>query len=372
MTKANSLFSIADHAFMKMALDLSRRGLGKTSPNPSVGCVIVKNDHIIGRGCTSDGGRPHGEINALSQAKNVNGATVYVTLEPCAHHGNTPPCAEALVSAGVSKVIVATGDPDSRVSGKGVDILKNSGIAVLEGLLKEEADLINQGFLLKVTDKRPLITVKIASSNDGKIAKNEGEQTWVTGPEARLRGHLYRANHDAILVGINTVLIDDPMLDCRIPGLSSQSPIRIVLDSQLRILENSKICETAKDIETWVMTLNQDKEKILRLETKGITVIKVEENDEGQTSLTHIMEVLARRGITRVLSEGGAMVNASLIKAGLVDRIIWLKSSESIGATGVNALYDIPITELNRYLNLNLYDEGKVGEDIWLEYITTH
>lgn len=371
MTKVNSKFSQNDYAYMKMALDLSKRGLGKTSPNPSVGCVIVKNDHIIGRGWTSDGGRPHGEINALSNAKDTNGATVYVSLEPCAHYGNTPPCAEALVEAGISKVFVATGDPDTRVSGKGIAILKNAGIEVIEGLLKKDADLINQGFFLKVTDKKPLITVKLATSDDGMIAKVEGEQSWVTGPEARMRGHLYRASHDAILVGINTVLIDDPMLDCRIPGLSSHSPVRIILDSQLRILANSKICETAKDIETWVMTLNQDQEKISRLEAKGITVIKVEENEEGRTSLKNVMEVLARRGITRVLSEGGGMVNASLFKANLVDRIIWFKSSESIGATGVNALYDIPITELDRYLNLTLCDEGKVGEDIWQEFITT-
>lgn len=370
MTQANTLFSQADHAYMKMALGLSRRGLGKTSPNPSVGCVIVRNNHIIGRGWTSDGGRPHGEINALLQAKDARNTTVYVTLEPCAHHGNTPPCAEALVEAGVSKVIVATGDPDSRVSGKGIKILQDAGVAVLQGLLQVEANLINQGFLLKTTEKRPLVTIKIASSKDGKIAKLKGQQNWITGPEARMRGHLYRANHDAIMVGINTVLIDDPMLDCRIPGLLAQSPIRIILDSHLRILSNSKICETANKIDTWVMTLSQDVEKTARLKAKGIAVIKVDANDEGKILLNHVMEVLAKRGITRLLSEGGAKVNASFVKAGLVDRIIWFKSAESIGATGVNALYDIPITELDQYLSLSPIDEGKSGKDSWQEFIT--
>jgi diaminohydroxyphosphoribosylaminopyrimidine deaminase/5-amino-6-(5-phosphoribosylamino)uracil reductase len=370
MTKAKLKFSKQDNAYMKMALDLSRRGLGRTSPNPSVGCVIVKDGHVIGRGWTSDGGRPHGEINALQQENDVRNATVYVTLEPCAHHGNTPPCAEALVEAGVSKVIVATGDPDTRVSGKGIEILQNAGIEVFEGLMKEEADKINQGFFLKVTDKRPLITVKIASSEDGKIAKIKDEQSWVTGPGARMRGHLYRANHDAILVGINTVLIDDPMLDCRIAGLSSQSPIRIILDSHLRLRTASKICETAREIDTWVMTLCQDREKITSLEAKGISVIKIDKNAEGRISLTHVSEVLAKRGITRLLSEGGAQVNASLIKEGLVDHLIWFKSTESIGATGVNALYDISITELGDYLNLTLIDEGVVGEDNWQEFMT--
>lgn len=370
MTKANPVYTNADNAYMRTALELSKRGLGKTSPNPSVGCVIVKEGHIIGRGWTSDGGRPHGEVNALLQAKDPRNATVYVTLEPCAHHGNTPPCAEALIEAGVSKVFIAASDPDSRVSGKGVEILQNAGIEVIEGLMQEEAKLINQGFLLKITDQRPLITVKIASSLDGKIAKNEGEKCWVTGPEARMRGHLYRANHDAILVGINTVLIDDPMLDCRVPGLLHQSPIRIVLDSHLRILTTNKICDTANKIDTWVMTLSDDVEKIARLEAKGVAVIKVDENEEGQVSLKHVISILAKRGITRLLSEGGAQVNASLVRTKLVDRIIWFKSTESIGEMGVNALYDIPITELEHYFNLSLIDEGKAGEDNWQEFIT--
>lgn len=367
MTKDNSPYTLADNAYMKMALDLSRRGLGLVAPNPAVGCVIVKDGHIIGRGWTGKGGRPHAEVIALSNAGDATGACVYVTLEPCAHFGKTPPCAEAVVKAGVKKVIIATGDPDPRVSGKGVAILEAAGIEVCQGLLKLEADLVNQGFFQKVKIKRPLVTVKLATSKDGKIARKEGKQTWVTGPEARMRGHLCRANHDAIMVGINTVLVDNPSLDCRISGLQGRSPIRIVLDSKLRVPLDSKLCDTSTQ-STWVMTASDDKAIIQSLENKGVKVFKVLINAQGELDLNQVMAVLAKEGITRLLSEGGGRVNASLMRAGIIDRIIWFKSSESIGETGLNALYDISIEDLDQYITLSPLDEGTTGSDHWCEF----
>ena len=235
---------------MKMALGLARRGLGSTWPNPSVGCVIVdRAGHVIGRGHTGAGGRPHGETSALLHAGNAaQGAVVYVTLEPCSHHGKTPPCAEALIAAKVSRVVVATGDPDKRVAGRGLALLEKAGIQVDFGLCQSEADFLNQGFFYACTKKRPLLTLKVASSQDGMIARVPGQKSWVTGPESRQRGHLLRANHDAILVGIGTVLADNPSLDCRLPGLSHCSPVRVVVDSLLRIPEDGILVETAQKI----------------------------------------------------------------------------------------------------------------------------
>ncbi len=368
MTKADHTFSEEDHAYMKMALNLARRGLGTVAPNPAVGCVIVKDGHVIGRGWTGKGGRPHAETIALKRAINAAGSTAYVTLEPCAHHGETPPCAEALVVAGVKKVIIATVDPDPRVKGGGIKILKEAGVEVDLGLMKVEAETINQGFFQRVTENRPLVTVKIASSQDGKIAKNKGEQTWITGPEARRRGHLYRANHDAIMVGIGTALIDDPMLDCRIAGLHDRSPIRIVIDTNLRINAGSKLCETANDIPLWIMTASEDKKKKQRLKEKGVKIFQINVNEFDQLDLGKVMNTIADQGITRLLCEGGAQLNASLIRASLVDRLVWFKSADSIGENGVSALYDIAINDLDHYLKLTLMDEGKTGDDQWQEF----
>lgn len=367
MTKVNLSHTQDDFAYMKMALDLSRRGLGQVAPNPSVGCVLVKNNHIIGRGWTGVGGRPHAEANALHHAGDASGASAYVTLEPCAHFGKTPPCAEGLVKAGVRKVIIATGDPDERVSGKGIAILEEAGIEVCLGLLKAEADLINQGFFQKVTLNRPLVTVKLATSKDGKIAQKEDEQTWVTGPEARKRGHLLRANHDAIMVGINTVIVDDPSLDCRISGLQDRSPIRIVLDSELRLPIESKLCDTSTQ-PTWVMTASRDAEKTVSLKNRGVKVFSISKLLNGGLDLNEVMAVLAKEGITRLLSEGGGRVNASLLKAGIVDRIMWFKSSKTIGETGVNALYDIPLADLDQFATLKQTGKGVVGSDHWHEF----
>lgn len=368
MTKTDRQISLNDYAYMKIALDLSKRGLGLVHPNPSVGCVIVKDGHIIGRGWTGKGGRPHAETIALEQALNAEDATVYVTLEPCAHHGKTPPCAEELVRANVAEVIIATNDPDPRVSGDGIKILQEAGIQVHFGLMKAQADISHQGFFNRIELNRPLVTVKIASSADGKIAKHEGEKTWVTGPQSRMRGHMYRANHDAIMVGIGTALVDDPMLDCRIPGLEDRTPIRIVIDTHLRIDPASKLCKTAHKIPLWIMTASFDERKYAEIEKTGARIFCLEKDAVGQVDLHQVMTALAGEGITRLLCEGGGKLNASLIRASLVDRLIWFKSADSIGENGVDALYDIALDELDQYLKLSLLEEGQTGPDYWQHF----
>lgn len=354
--------------YMTMALGLARRGLGTTWPNPSVGCVIVnRQGHIIGRGHTGQGGRPHGETIALSHCQ-AQKSTVYVTLEPCAHHGQTPSCAESLVKAKVDRVVIATGDPDSRVSGRGIDILTRAGIEVIFGVCQAEADHINKGFFQSITENKPLVTMKIATSQDGKIARAGGDAEWITGAESRQRGHLLRASHDAILVGIGTVLADNPSLDCRLPGLESRSPVRIVIDSHLKIPRDCTLVATAKEIPTWLITTIQYNDKIKRLEGLGVKVISCDADPQGRVDLTKMMTLLCAEGITRILSEGGAEVNASLIRASLVDRLYWFRSPDVIGSEGLAAMASIELNELLEKPNFHLIRAGQTGKDSWQEF----
>ncbi len=353
-----------------MALGLARRGLGLAWPNPSVGCIIVNEcGHVIGRGHTGKGGRPHGETVALSQAGSESqGATAYVTLEPCAHHGQTPPCAEALVKAGISRVIIATGDPDKRVSGKGKSILEQAGIAVVFGICQAEAEEIAQGFLSLCTHGRPMVTMKVATSMDSKVATFMGESKWITGPESRQRGHLLRSSHDAILVGIGTVLADNPELDCRISGLGDRSPICIVMDSHLKIPIDCKLVNSAKQTPLWLMTTLRAGKKYDRLEALGVKIITCEANSQGQIDIVNMMFQLGAEGITRLLSEGGAQVNSSLIRASLVDRLYWFRSDGIIGGDGLPAIQSQGLESLDKMAKFSLVRTGYTGNDIWLEY----
>jgi len=368
MKKVDHQLSLNDYFYMKMAIDLSKRGLGVVYPNPSVGCVIVKDKHIIGRGWTGKGGRPHAEKTALEQAKNAKGAKVYVTLEPCSHHGKTSPCAEALICSEVAEVFIATSDPDPRVSGRGIKMLKDAGINVRFGVLKTQADIVHQGFFNRIKQNRPLITIKIASSADGKIANNKDKKSWVTGPQSRRKGHMYRACHDAIMIGVGTALIDNPSLDCRIAGLEGRSPVRVVVDTDLRINAMSNLCKSANKIPLWIMTANSDNRKSAEIKKTGAQIFYFKKNGEGQLDLSEVMSTLAKKGITRLLCEGGGKLNASLIRASLVDRLIWFKSFDSIGKNGVDALYGISLDELGRYLTLSLLDEGQTGLDHWRHF----
>lgn len=359
---------------MSIALGLSRRGLGQSSPNPSVGCVILnKKSQIVGRGYTGRGGRPHAETMALLQAGyEAEGGTAYVTLEPCAHYGQTPPCAETLIKAKISRVVVATGDPDERVSGKGIAILKAAGIDVSIGICQDQADDINKGFFTLCTYKRPMVTMKLATSLDGKIATVTGQSKWITGAESRNRGHLLRANHDAILVGIGTVIADNPSLDCRLSGLQSYSPIRIILDSSLKISIDSNVVQTAKEIPTWVITTVAHDQKWEILENFGVKVIGCVADENKQIHLAEMLKLLGTNGITRLLCEGGAQVNASLIKASLVDRLYWFRSTKIIGGDGLSAIPSIGLNMLEEMPHFHVLRSGQTGNDIWQEFKIGH
>jgi diaminohydroxyphosphoribosylaminopyrimidine deaminase/5-amino-6-(5-phosphoribosylamino)uracil reductase len=318
----------ADAAFMAAALSLAARNLGDTWPNPSVGCVIVKDGVTVGRGWTQSGGRPHAETEALTRAgAAAKGATAYVTLEPCSHHGKTPPCAEALIAAGVARVVVATTDPDPRVSGQGIKKLKAAGIAVDEGLGKVEADRLNAGFFLRITQNRPLFALKTATSLDGRIALGNGDSKWITGPAARQAVQALRARYDAILVGSGTALADDPMLNCRLEGYAGRPKVRIVLDRRLRLPLTSRLVQSAKKIPTWVVT-SEVGPKAEDLVSKGVEVITAD----------NVARTLAERGITRVLIEGGGEVAAAFLKDEMVDEIAWFRAARIIGGEGVPAV----------------------------------
>ncbi len=243
-----------DAAHMRAALSLGRRGLGQTWPNPSVGCVIVRDGRVVARGVTQPGGRPHAEVVALTRAgEAARGATAYVSLEPCSHHGRTPPCADALIAAGVARVVVACGDPDPRVNGAGLARLRAAGVAVTEGVLTGEAEALQAGFLTRVRLGRPMVTLKLATTLDGRIATSGGESQWITGPDARRAAHALRGAHDAVLAGIGTVLADDPALTCRIDGYRRSQPVRVVLDRTLRTPLTATVAATACETATWIL-----------------------------------------------------------------------------------------------------------------------
>jgi diaminohydroxyphosphoribosylaminopyrimidine deaminase/5-amino-6-(5-phosphoribosylamino)uracil reductase len=325
---------------MRAALTLARRGLGRVAPNPAVGCVLVKDGRVVARGWTQPGGRPHAETEALGRAGDqASGATAYVSLEPCCHHGGTPPCAEALIAAGVSRCVVALGDPDERVAGRGLQRLSEAGIAVTEGVLADEAEAVNAGFLMRLRAGRPLVTLKLATTLDGRIATAARESRWITGEAARAQGHLLRASHDAVMVGAGTAATDDPRLDVRLPGLEDRAPMRVVLDGGLRIPASHDLVARAGSQPTLLFTrAGHPPERRQALADQGMEVLDVESDDEGLLSVSSVLQELGRRGLTRLLVEGGGRLAASLIRADLVDRLVWFRAPGVIGGDGVPAV----------------------------------
>lgn len=355
---------------MRAALALARRGLGTTWPNPSVGCIIVRDGRVIGRGWTQPGGRPHGETEALARAgaempDGARGATAYVGLEPCSHWGRTPPCADALIEAGLGRVVVAIEDPDPRVSGQGVARLREAGIEVDLGLCADEASEINAGFLTRVRDGRPLVTLKLASTLDGRIATATGESQWITGPLARDRGHLLRANHDAVMVGSNTVLRDNPQLTCRLPGLGGASPVRLVVDRALRIPLTSRLVAEAQAAPTWFI-VREGVEEVRRdaFAACGVEIIEVRPTPTGEIDLAAAFAELGARGLTRVLVEGGAMLAAALLRAGLVDRLAWFRAPSLIGGDGLGSVARFGIGALAAAPRFVRTSVQEIGEDV--------
>ncbi len=351
---------------MRAALALARRGLGTAWPNPSVGCVIVRDGRVVGRAFTASGGRPHAEPLALAMAgAAAKGATAYVTLEPCCHHGRTPPCTDALIAAGVARVVIASRDVDPRVNGEGVARLRAAGIEVMEGVLAAEADEVNAGFFTRLRAGRPLVTLKLASTLDGRIATGGGESRWITGEPARRAAHAMRGRHDAIMVGVGTVLADDPDLTCRIPGFRSLPLVRVVVDSHLRTGLRSRLATSAQAVPTWIIARNgADPARRQALSRLGVTLLDVPGGEVG-VDIRRGLEALAERGITRLLLEGGARLAASLLRAGLVDRLAWFHAPTVMGGDGWAAVQSFGVGRLAEMPRFVRHATTAVGDD-WL------
>jgi diaminohydroxyphosphoribosylaminopyrimidine deaminase/5-amino-6-(5-phosphoribosylamino)uracil reductase len=348
---------------MAHALRLAARGLGNVWPNPAVGCVVVKDGIVVGRGWTQPGGRPHAEVRALQQAGPLaEGATAYVTLEPCAHHGQTPPCAEALIAAKVARVVTALTDPDPRVSGKGHVLLRAAGIAVTEGVLTPEATRLNAGFLKRVTQGLPLVTLKLAASLDGRTATATGESRWITGPEARRKVHALRLAHDAVMVGSGTALADDPDLTVRDMGAVRQ-PVRIVLDRMLRHSPKSRLGRTARATPVWLLHGPAAPEAARAAwQATGATLIETPEAN-GHLDLTAALRTLAGKGLTRILSEGGSTIAAALLKAGLIDDLALFSGGVLIGGDGHPTLGPLGLAQLSTAPRPALRSSQTLGPD---------
>jgi len=351
---------------MHHALRLARRGLGRTAPNPAVGCVLVRDDIIVGRGWTAPGGRPHAETAALAQAGGrASGATAYVTLEPCSHHGQTPPCADALVAAGVARVVIAMTDPDHRVDGRGLERLRDAGIQVETGVLEDAARDVNAGFILHRTTDRPLVTLKVASSMDGRIATASGESRWITGPAARASGHLLRATHDAILIGAGTGVADDPELTCRLPGMEDRSPVRVVLDRHLRLPLTGRLVSSAASVPLVIFAdAGCDSLRRDALIDAGVDIRHVQPDAALRPDIAAVLHSLADSGITRLLVEGGGQIAASFLNAGLVDGIHWYRAGRVLGGDGLAALAPLEYANLAAAPRFQRMTSTPLGDDL--------
>jgi diaminohydroxyphosphoribosylaminopyrimidine deaminase/5-amino-6-(5-phosphoribosylamino)uracil reductase len=353
---------------MRMALRLASKARGRTSPNPMVGAVVVKGGKIIGWGYHRRAGETHAEAIALKRAGGAaKGATLYVTLEPCSHTDKrTPPCTPLVMQSGVRRVVVSMIDPNPRVSGRGIKALRSAGIEVATGVLDAEAKKMNEAFIKHITSGVPFVTLKIAQTLDGKIATSSGASKWITGEKARKEAHLLRDSHDAILVGINTVLMDDPSLTTRIPG--GRDPVRVIVDSRLRIPVNAKVVTQSSPVRTMVATLaGGPKSKIKKLQDAGVEVLTVK-SAHGRVDLRDLMKKLGKRDIMSMLIEGGAEINASALKAGLVDKVVMFLAP--LLMTGRDSLCSIggsSPARLSQALRLREVSAKFVGKDLMIE-----
>lgn len=355
----------ADAGWMRTALGLGRRALGRSWPNPAVGCVLVADGIVVGQGWTQPGGRPHAEAVALAQAgARARGATAYVTLEPCNHIGKTPPCTAALIAAGVARVVVAIGDPDRRVNGAGLEALRRAGIGVETGCLAAEATALNRGFLTRITEGRPMLTLKLATSLDGRIATATGDSRWITGPEARAEVHLLRAQSDAVLVGGGTARHDDPKLDVRGLGLDSVRPVRLVVSKGLDLPPGGHLARTAREAPLWLCHgAGADPGRRADWTARGAELIEAP-TAEGGLDLAALLRQLGARGLTRVLCEGGGRLAAALLAADLVDELVTYAAGLMLGAEGVPAVGALGIAALKDALRFRLIESAWVGADI--------
>jgi diaminohydroxyphosphoribosylaminopyrimidine deaminase/5-amino-6-(5-phosphoribosylamino)uracil reductase len=357
-----------DARFMRLALALGRRGLGRTWPNPAVGAVVVRDDGagpvVVGRGWTKPGGRPHAETVALARAgAAARGATLYVTLEPCSHHGKTPPCADAVIAAGVARVVSAMVDPNPEVAGAGHWRMAEAGVVVEVGIGADEARRAHAGHIRRVQDGRPHVLLKLAVSADGKAGLAGRKAAPITGEAVRARVHLLRATSDAVLTGIGTVLADDPQLTCRLPGMTDRSPVRVVLDGRLRLPLASKLVAGARETPLWVVTSEAaERDRAQALQARGAEILRVAASD-GKLDLPAVLRVLAGRGITRLMVETGPILSAAFVRAGLVDEVALFRSPSPLGADGIDALDGLPLSALPRAPGLKAMGSEEIGVD---------
>lgn len=352
-----------DRRYMALAIGLGGRGLGQVWPNPAVGCVIVKDGRIIGRGWTQPGGRPHAETVALAQAgAAARGAMAYVSLEPCAHHGKTPPCAEALVAAGIARVVSALEDPDDRVAGRGHAILRAAGISVQTNVLAKDAEALQRGFLNRVRLGRPMVTLKLATSLDGRIATASGESKWITGADARRQVHLMRARHDAVMVGAGTVRADDPMLTVRDMGVSRQ-PVRVVVTRDLNIPLGA-LAASARKVPLWLIH-GPDAPADARAAWQAAGAVLTECAADAQGLVpAAVLAALGQAGLTRVFCEGGGQLAAALLRAGLVDELAIFSAGLALGADGRPAVGAMGLVHLADARRFSLQAQQQVGPDV--------
>lgn len=360
---------MTDTEFMREALSLAKNGMGFVNPNPMVGAVIVKNGEIIGKGWHKHYGGLHAERNAFaycdSRGISCSGADMYVTLEPCCHHGKTPPCTEAIIEHGISRVFIGSHDPNPLVAGKGAEILKNHGIEVIEGILREECDSLNEIFMHYIVTKTPFVTMKYAMTMDGKIACYTGESKWITGEAARERVQYERLRHSAIMVGAGTVIADDPMLTCRIEN--GRDPIRIVCDSNLRVPLSSNIIQTAKDIPTIIATVSEDNSKIQEYISYGCRIINTTPKD-GKVDLRELMTILGKEGIDSILLEGGAELNWSALRSGIVTKVqTYIAPKLFGGASAASPIGGSGVAYPADAIMLSDSNMVRIGEDFLIE-----
>lgn len=361
--------SVKDEQYMRMALSLARKGLGATSPNPMVGAVLVKGGKIVGKGYHKKAGSHHAEVAAINEAKEeAKGATLYVNLEPCFHFGKTPPCADAVIEAGIKKVVVSMLDPNPLVNGRGVEKLKKAGIDVKVGLLEEEAKRVNEVFIVSMERKRPFFTLKAAVSLDGKIATKTCDSRWISNEESRKHVNGLRSVTDGIVVGINTVIADNPLL---IPKTArpKKIPVRIVLDSKLRIPLACDMVKTSEKYPTWIFT-NEDSrvDKETKLKSMGIDVIRVPRDETGRVPLKYVCDELYKRGIVSVIIEGGGEINSAFLKEGLIDKVLFFYSPILIGGKGAfNLIGGKGIDFLKDAYRIDIVSLKRFKDDICVE-----
>jgi len=354
-------FTSDDHRFMARALQLAERGLFTTAPNPRVGCVLVRNGEIVGEGWHEFAGGPHAEVHALRMAaERAHGATAYVTLEPCCHHGRTPPCSDALIAAGVSRVVAAMEDPNPKVAGKGLAQLRQTGIEVASGLLAPQAEALNPGFVMRMREGRPFVRSKLAMSLDGRTAMASGESKWITGPAAREDVQHLRARSSAIITGIGTVLTDDPQLNVRLEGVNNQ-PLRVVLDPHLSTPATAQIVKASG--KTLIVTACNEKDPRKALEAAGVEVVVLAERADDTIDLEALMRLLAEREINEVLLETGATLSGAMLHEGLIDELIVYMAPILMG-DGARGLFHTPGLEaMADVVPLTISDIRPVGED---------